>query len=203
MAEILDKEERSIAEAKGYALTDRWQDPQVVRHYFKKEKHAFAIYHECRVQKLPKTRIGRFFREDVRRMREVVKRRRSSASTKSPITTSPGHVPIETVQTFIELLELPRGWNSYNAKQIRKENVNAAISLLGRIMQPGTPAPIVVPKVRGGVQLEWHTRGVNLEIAIDSPEHIAFFAEDIQSNEEPEHELNESTITEWIDRISE
>jgi len=106
------------------------------------------------------------------------------------------------VRTFIELLELPGGWNSYNAKQIRKENVNAAVSLLGRVMRLGTPAPIVVPKFRGGVQLEWHTNGVNLEIAIDSPDDITFFAEDIQSDQNPEQELDESTITPWIDRIS-
>jgi hypothetical protein len=199
MSEILDRRERLIpATTEWCSRAERsWQDPQVARHYFKKEKHTFAVYQvERRVQKLPKLRIGRFFREDVRR-------RRSTALTRAPIATSLGHVSIETVRIFIELLELPRGWNSYNAKQIRKENVNAAISLLGRIMRPGTPPPIVVPTVRGGVQLEWHTNGVNLEIAIDSPEHISFFAEDIRSNEEPEQELNESTIIQWIDRISE
>ena len=162
--------------------------------YFRKEKHEFAVY--CvkdRGHKLPKLSLPRFFREKVRR--------RSWALPK-PISTNLGHVPIETVRTFIELLELPGGWNSYNAKQIRKENVNAAVSLLGRVMRLGTPAPIVVPKVRGGVQLEWHTNGINLEIAIDSPDDITFFAEDIQSNENPEQELDESTLAPWIDRIS-
>jgi hypothetical protein len=123
-------------------------------------------------------------------------------STRPPITSNLGYVPIETVQTFIELLELPGRWNSYDAKQIRKENVTAAVNLLGRLMRPGTPAPIVVPKVRGGVQLEWHTKGVNLEIAIDSPADITFFAEDIHSIETHERDLNESTIMQWIDRVS-
>jgi hypothetical protein len=198
MAELLENEERLITNMKEWfapRAERSWQDPQVGRRYFKKEKHTFAGYQvECRVQKLPKLRIGRFFQD--------VRRKRSSASTRPRAATGVGHVPIETVQTFIELLQLPRGWNSYNAQQIRKENVNAAISILGRIMRPGTPVPIVVPKVRGGVQLEWHTGGINLEIAIDSPEHITFFAEDIRSNDEPEQELDESAITEWIDRIS-
>jgi len=105
------------------------------------------------------------------------------------------------MRTFIELLQLPGGWNSYNAKQIRKQNVTAALNLLDRIMRPGTPAPIVVPTVRGGVQLEWHTKGINLEIAIDSEDDISFFAEDIRTGEVPE-DLNESLLTEWIDRIS-
>jgi hypothetical protein len=115
--------------------------------------------------------------------------------------SSLGYVPFETVKTFIELLELPAGWNSYSAEQIRKENVNAAIGLLGRIMRAGTPAPIVVPTVRGGVQLEWHTNGINLEIAIDSPNDISFFGEDIRTSEVPEN-LDESSLAQWIDRIS-
>jgi len=196
VTEFLDKEKRPFTAAKEwYSLADRSRrDPQEVGRYFKREKHTFAVYHECRVQKPPKLRVGRFFRSEFRR--------RLSTSQKPPVTASLGHVPIETVRTFIELLELPGRWNSYNAKQIRKENVNAAVNLLGRLMCPGTPAPIVVPTVRGGVQLEWHLKGVDLEIAIDSPEDITFFAEDAQSNEEPEQDLNESTIRQWIGRIS-
>jgi hypothetical protein len=117
------------------------------------------------------------------------------------VSSGLGYVPLETVKIFIELLELPRGWNSYNASQIRKENVNAAVGLLGRVMRPGVPLPIVVPTVRGGVQLEWHTNGINLEIAIDSPNDIGFFAEDIQRNEIQE-EIDEPTLARWIDRIS-
>jgi len=132
---------------------------------------------------------------------KVAARHRSSPASSAPITTA-GYV--QTVQTLIELLELPPGWNSYNASPIRKENVNFAVELLARVMRAGTPAPDVVPKVRGGVQLEWHTQGVNLEIAIDSPDEVTFFAEDIRGYEEPvEKELDESTLTRWIDRISE
>jgi hypothetical protein len=116
------------------------------------------------------------------------------------LSTTPEYA--RTVHTLIELLELPAGWNSYNARPIRKENVTSAVDLLARLMQEGTPAPTVVPKVRGGVQLEWHTKGVDLEIAIDSPDDINFFAEDIQDKEAPEQELDESTMRQWIDRIS-
>jgi hypothetical protein len=118
---------------------------------------------------------------------------------KAPSTT-PEYA--RTIHTLIELLELPGGWNSYSAKPIRKENVTFAVDLLARLMHEGTPAPTVVPKVRGGVQLEWHTKGVNLEIAIESPDDVTFFAEDIESNEAPEQELDESTVTQWIERIS-
>ena len=110
---------------------------------------------------------------------------------------------VKTISKLIELLELPSGWNSYGARQIRKENVNVAVGLLGRIMRPGTPPPIVVPTVRGGVQLEWHTRGLNVEIDISSPEEVSFFAEDIRAAEDPiEEELDEYSLSRWIDRLS-
>ncbi len=110
---------------------------------------------------------------------------------------------VQTVQTLIELLELPGGWNSYNASPIRKENVNFSVDLLSRLMRVDTPAPQVVPKVRGGVQLEWHTRGVNIEIDIESPERVRFFAENIGNSQEGvEQEFNENALEQWIQRLS-
>lgn len=110
---------------------------------------------------------------------------------------------VNTVNKLIELLELPERWNSYNAKQISRENVTFAVGLLAQLMRESTPAPQVVPKVRGGVRLEWHTRGINIEIDIDSPDGISFFAEDLHSQEEPiEGEVDEHILSQWIDRLS-
>ena len=41
-----------------------------------------------------------------------------------------------------------------------------ALQLLAATMRPATPAPIVVPTVRGGLQLEWHQRDVDLEVEV-------------------------------------
>lgn len=121
---------------------------------------------------------------------------------KSVRSTTPQYV--KTVNKLIELLELPGGWNSYNAKPISKENVTFAVALLARLMHTGTPAPHVVPKVRGGVQLEWHTRGINVEIDINSPEQVSFFAEDLRNEREiVEEELDEHILSQWIERLSE
>lgn len=43
----------------------------------------------------------------------------------------------------------------------------SALQLLGRIMSPDSIAPLVVPRYNGGIQLEWHTNGVDLEIEIE------------------------------------
>jgi hypothetical protein len=196
LAEILDEAKlRAVRPREWIRSSGRAKpDSRMLDCYFRREKHLFASYHP-EIQTRCVTRV-RFI--DIR---EGTARQRSSPAPRVPIT-SRGYV--QTVQTLIELLELPGGWNSYKAIPIRKENVNCAVELLARLMRVDTPAPNVVPKVRGGVQLEWHTRGVNLEIAIDSPNDVTFFAEDIRADEEPmEEELNESTLARWIDRISE
>ena len=125
----------------------------------------------------------------------------ATVETRKAASITRGYV--RTVKTLIELLELPGGWNSYNASPIRKENVTFAVDLLSRLMHENTPEPDVVPKVRGGVQLEWHTRGVNIEISIDSPDNVKFFAEDILGGQEPvEEDLDETLLARWVDRIS-
>jgi hypothetical protein len=113
---------------------------------------------------------------------------------------------VQTVSRLIDLLQLPNGWNSYNARPISRDNVTFAVNLLGRLMRKGTPVPNVVPRVRGGVQLEWHTKGINIEIDIDSPNKISFFAEEVgndqNSFEEENLEAGERGLTTWIERLS-
>ncbi len=56
-------------------------------------------------------------------------------------------------------------------------------------MQSDTPTPAVVPTSRGGVQLEWHTREIDVEVEIPSPDHITVSYEDHRSGKEWEDEL--------------
>jgi hypothetical protein len=134
--------------------------------------------------------------------KELVQLIRKRRPAKSEAQNFP-HGLISAVQRMIELLELPPGWNSYNAKPIRKENVNFALSILGRTMRADTPPPTVIPMVRGGVQLEWHIGGINLEISIYSPSEGSFFAENVSSGGDPvEAELNLALLKPWMDLLS-
>jgi hypothetical protein len=84
---------------------------------------------------------------------------------------------------------LSEGWDSYGAKAIELQAVNSAIELLRRIVQPDTPKPAVVPTNRGGIQIEWHTRGVDLEIEITPHAEIRLLYQNPQENAEEEFEL--------------
>ena len=77
-----------------------------------------------------------------------------------------------TLLRLLELLKLPANWDNEGALPIRLENVLAAIDISRDVMQSTTPAPSVVPTNRGGVQLEWHTGGLDLEVEIVSPTRV-------------------------------
>lgn len=64
------------------------------------------------------------------------------------------------------LLSLPGGWDSYGAPPIDRDAVVHVVEVLNRALGPDAPAPQVVPTPFGGIQLEWHRRGVDLEIEI-------------------------------------
>jgi hypothetical protein len=76
--------------------------------------------------------------------------------------------------------ERPPAWIADVAEQVNKilmssrenpgvsiESVVSALQMLGRVMSVDTVAPQVVPRFNGGLQLEWHTHGVDLELSID------------------------------------
>jgi len=71
-----------------------------------------------------------------------------------------------TLRTLGSLLVLPAGWDSYGGRATDPSCVLAAWRLLAAVMRDDIPAPNVVPTVRGGVQLEWHRNGVDLEIEV-------------------------------------
>ncbi len=80
------------------------------------------------------------------------------------------------VRNLAEILALPEGWNSYGAKPVNLYAAVDAIGVLSTIMPLDGPLPQVVPTSPGGVQLEWHKGGVDLEIVIkpSNPIHVSF-----------------------------
>jgi len=74
-----------------------------------------------------------------------------------------------TLRTLGNLLVLSAGWDSYGARAPDPSCVLAAWRLLAAVMRDNIPAPSVVPTVRGGVQLEWHRNGADLEIEVVAP----------------------------------
>jgi hypothetical protein len=105
---------------------------------------------------------------------------------------------------LVELLKLPPNWDSYGARPIDPIHVRAALQVLLRIMGDETPMPFVVPTNRGGIQMEWHVHGLDLEIETVSAQRIRVSFEDEMSSEEWEADLGTAVerLTAYLLRLS-
>lgn len=111
---------------------------------------------------------------------------------------------LPSFRALVDLLNLPAGWNSHSAKRIAPQNAKAALVLLGGLLDFETPAPTVVPRVQGNLQLEWHTAHIDIEIYIDSPDSVHFFAEDATEGLFAEGPLagHENELRGWLERLT-
>lgn len=123
------------------------------------------------------------------------------------LVINPGPEPpawlLPTIQSMASLLSLPANWNSYGARPIDPRDVVLALDLLDRTMQPDTPPPAVAPTARGGLQLEWHLRGIDLEVEPLAQDQVHVFYED-QGRAEMEDELgaNLAPLAETLAELS-
>lgn len=118
----------------------------------------------------------------------------SSATHKLPKWLLP------SVNDLAGILALPPGWNSHSAKPINWQNAVAALVVLSDLSDFNTPPPAVVPRVQGNIQLEWHMGEIDIEIYIDSPDSVQFFAEDSLRDLTAEGSLvgRKQELREWL-----
>jgi hypothetical protein len=84
-----------------------------------------------------------------------------------------------------ELSKLANGWDSYGGKQITATALSFARQLLLQLVTPGMPRPSLVPTSDGSVQIEWHTKGIDLEILVLSSTRVGVSFDDLQGEHEP------------------
>src|SRR5262249_50808704 len=95
-------------------------------------------------------------------------------------------------------------WDSYGGKAIDPGCAWDAYRLLATLLSDESPAPALVPTKKGGVQVEWHAQGVDLEIEIVSPGRYRISAEDSRTGETWEEETAgpPAKLRDWLARIS-
>jgi hypothetical protein len=91
----------------------------------------------------------------------------------------------QTNNLLYSIIGLDNNWDSYGAKRISSKVAEAVSDLLCDIMQRTTPAPQIVPSANGSMQLEWHLKGIDLEIEVKSFSKFHVFFEDAQNIELP------------------
>ena len=70
------------------------------------------------------------------------------------------------VEGLRRLSHLSVDWDSHGAGPVHLKCIVRALRLLDEMMCRDTPVPYVVPTPAGGVQFEWHTEQVDLEIEL-------------------------------------
>ena len=127
-----------------------------------------------------------------------------------PQITIDAPAPAEPIQQAIRqalaLRQLSRGWNSYDARAISDRAVAHAIRFLLYTASDikAIARPSVVPTVRGGVQLEWHSGGVDLEVEFGTRGPVSWCAEDRQTGTSYEEPVtgHEDELQIWLNRVS-
>jgi hypothetical protein len=95
----------------------------------------------------------------------------------------------ETDEAWGRLLELHEGWNSYRAHAISRDAIIKASEILNAVMLMNTPAPSVLPTPPGGVQLEWHERGIDLEVEVTPRLQVLMVFEDEETETSDERDV--------------
>lgn len=113
--------------------------------------------------------------------------RRGSQETEETLSSpaSPEWLPDAILRIF-ELTQLQEDWNSYGGREISVGSVRAALRLIEEMVTEDTPEPSIVPTSSGHIQLEWHTRGIDLEIEAESDTKYSYLFEDLDTGEEHE-----------------
>jgi hypothetical protein len=91
------------------------------------------------------------------------------------------HWQAQVLNKVLQLIDLPANWDSYGGKPVRHDTALFAMLVLENIMQADTPLPDLVPTGSGGLQLEWHEHGVELEINVKEPNRCEYWFEDLRA----------------------
>ena len=70
-----------------------------------------------------------------------------------------------TLSQLAKFLSLGHDWDGYGAKATHESAVKRAVAVLNTVC-PAGPEPWVVPTSDGGVQIEWASNGLEIEIEI-------------------------------------
>jgi hypothetical protein len=85
---------------------------------------------------------------------------------------------IEVQGHLLKYVKMRDGWDSYGAPPVGWDTGMFALSVLNDVMRTRTPIPQVVPSAAGGVQLEWHQKGIDLELHIARPYQCELWFQD-------------------------
>ena len=95
------------------------------------------------------------------------------------------------------LLLLAENWDSYGAKKISQVSAIKVLNILTNNVPDLFPCPDLIPSNDGGIQIEWHIRGIDLEIDVPESGLIGVYFMD-ENNEIPEDDIGCMYVSEKL-----
>lgn len=105
-------------------------------------------------------------------------------SVESDLDLSPAPWIAEVATRFAELLALPHNWDGHGGESTAPETVEAAGRFLTTVMASSTSAPTIVPTSSGGLQLEWHRGGFDVELLFGDEDVPLLYLAEVDSGRE-------------------
>lgn len=88
-----------------------------------------------------------------------------------------------------ELTSLPQGWDGHGGQSVDPAVARFTLEMLGDIMRPDTPLPQLMPLSCGGIQVEWHRNGWDVEIEISKPGQVFVYLCEVSTGKKYEEQL--------------
>jgi len=103
----------------------------------------------------------------------------------------------EVEERLKTLFALPANWNSRGARPFTAQAVRSGLVVLANVMSREALLPTIVPTVRGGLQLEWHAGGIDLEIRVDHSGGVEVAFEDTKDETEWDEPLSDFSVVRY------
>jgi hypothetical protein len=103
---------------------------------------------------------------------------------------------IEKIQ---ELMDLPRGWDGYDAPPVSFATAEFTLRMLDAICSSDCECPQIVPGTGGDLQAEWHTVDCSIELHVKAPNDVHAWRSGVGFVDEELNLTNDFTdIVKWI-----
>ena len=121
-----------------------------------------------------------------------------STAQRKPLAQDGGVKAVGSVASWLdeaekrlrELRHLPIGWDGHDGKPLDPLTSMSAADILISANNEGTPMPAIMPLSCGGLQVEWHRNGWDVEIEILSPDKGNVYASNFAQVIEDEFPLD-------------
>lgn len=116
----------------------------------------------------------------------------SGSASNSPVfgATRSDDWLIHVKRSLEELIALPAGWDGHGGRPVDLDIAAFTLQLLAETMANGAPPPQLIPLSYGGLQLEWHEVGIDLEMEVEAPNHTYLDYADQRTGEVIEREVS-------------